>query len=180
MVRSCFVVTAFVEEAINLKQWQRDRGNPGPSSNALARVIFWQLGHALRRLHEARFFLFTPKASNIIMRKRLKQHPEFLFLDLPYAKTIRWRPLARWAQGRDLGTFLGSFVHREHDEERALFYEAYFPDPLGRSPDALRRRVERATRVAQNRTPVAALVHRTKRYLRRAFRDLTRTPTDGR
>lgn len=120
-----------------------------------------------RRLHETRFFLFTTKTKNLLIRGESTRRPEIFFIDVPYARTLWWRPIARWAQGRDLGLFLGNFDPALTDSETTAFYDGYLPDPLGGSAVTLRGYAERAMRAKQNLTPVSALVHGLKRSLRR-------------
>jgi hypothetical protein len=111
-----------------------------------------------RRLHDVRFFLFTAKTKNILIRRESTRSPEVIFVDTPYARTLRWRPIARWAQGRDLGLFLGNFYPALSESETSA---------LGASSVTLRRYAQRAMRSKQNLTPISALVHALKRNLRR-------------
>ena len=166
-VRSCFVLTGFLEEAVNLSQWRSEcafQQNPDVGRN---HSLLRQLGTMFRRLHEARFFLFTAKTKNLLIRGVSTTSPEIFFIDVPYARTLRWRPISRWAQGRDLGLLLANFYPALTESETTAFYEGYLPDPLGDSATALRRHAERAMQSKQNLTPIAALVHNLKRNLRR-------------
>jgi hypothetical protein len=165
-VRSCFVITGFVEGAVNLSRWRSNSTLPrthAPQSHFLLK----QLGAIFRRLHEMRFFLFTTKTKNLLIRGESTRAPEIFFIDVPYARTLWWRPIARWAQGRDLGLFLGNFDPALTESETTAFYDGYLPDPLGGSAAALRGYAERTMRAKQNLTPISALVHRLKRSLRR-------------
>ncbi|MDP3939187.1 MAG: lipopolysaccharide kinase InaA family protein [Deltaproteobacteria bacterium] len=167
-VRSCFLMTIFVEDALDLKEWSREeeRATPGPRPGS--GEVFRRIGEAFRRCHAARFFLFTGKPKNILMRRKGAEQPEPFFIDVPYARSLPTRPLSRWAQGRDLGMFLGGFPPGSLTRgDQDAFYEGYLPDPLRASPDALRRRVERAMLASQNRTLLSALVHRGKRVVRK-------------
>jgi Lipopolysaccharide kinase (Kdo/WaaP) family len=165
-VRSCFVITGFIEGAVNFSRWRSERRRPQPANVDQNHFLLGQLGAMFRRLHEARFFLFTTKTKNILIRGESTRSPEIFFIDVPYARTLSWRPIARWAQGRDLGFFLGNFYPALTDREAAAFYDGYLPDPLGGSAATLRGYTERSMRAKQNLTPISALVHGLKRNLR--------------
>jgi Lipopolysaccharide kinase (Kdo/WaaP) family len=164
-VRSCFVITRFVEGAVSLSQWRSESSQQHLHNTG--RNLLKQLGTMFRRIHDVRFFLFTAKTKNILIRAESTRSPEIFFVDTPYARTLRLRAIARWAQGRDLGLFLGNFYPALSESETAAFYEGYLPDPLGRSSVALRSHAQRAMRSKKNLTPISALVHGLKRNLRR-------------
>jgi hypothetical protein len=105
-------------------------------------------------------------SKNILLRHPSGQSVETLFIDLPYARTLRWQPLARWAQKRDIAVFLGSFLLHPMDLTHSPFYEAYLPDPLGGSEQALVRRVGKSVKARQNKTRISLWVHRIKGFLR--------------
>ena len=165
-VRSCFVITSFVEGAVNLSRW-RSESSLARTRAHQSHLLLKQLGAIFRRLHEIRFFLFTTKTKNLLIRGESTRAPEIFFIDVPYARTLWWRPIARWAQGRDLGLFLGNFDPALTDSETTAFYDGYLPDPLGGSAATLCGYAERAMRAKQNLTPISALVHGLKRNLRR-------------
>lgn len=165
-VRSCFVITAFVEGAVNLSQWRAE--NKTPTSHAHhSHFLLKQLGTVFHRLHETRFFLFTSKTKNLLIHREWTHAPEFFVIDVPYGRTLRWRPIARWAQARDLGLLLANFDPALSHSETTAFYDGYLPDPLGGSAVALRGYAERKMRAKQNLTPISALVHGFKRSLRK-------------
>jgi len=167
-VRSCFIITSFLEGTVNLSQWRFDSAALDKDRRAeLTHFLLRQIGAMFRRLHDIRFFLFTAKTKNLLIREQSGTPPEIFFVDVPYARTLRWRPIARWAQCRDLGFFLGNFLPALTESERASFYESYLPDPLGGSATALRRQVERAMLAKQNLTPISRLVHGFKRNVRK-------------
>jgi hypothetical protein len=164
-VRSCFVVTGFVEDSVTLKDSPgTERFRSLPEERA---YICRRLARILRRLHQARLFLFTAKPKNILLR-RDRGREQIVLIDLPYARFLRWPPLARWAQARDLAMVFANYMPRMSDEETAPFYEAYFPDPLGAHERAVRRRVARAVRVRQNQTFLSWLGHRSRQALKLA------------
>lgn len=165
-VRSCFIITSFVEGSIDFSQWKSNGANQTGPPTSQNHDLLKQIGQMFRRLHEARFFLFTAKTKNLVIRQDAAALPETFFIDVPYARRLSWRPLARWGQRRDLGLFLANFNPALTQDETASFYEGYLPDPLGGSAAALRRHVLRAMRSKQNLTPLSALVHHLKRNLR--------------
>jgi hypothetical protein len=163
-VRSCFVITGLVEGAAIFPDG--DYSQQQPPDTDLNHFLLKQLGTMFRRLHEVRFFLFTAKTKNILIRGESTRSPEIFFIDVPYARRLRWRPIARWAQGRDLGLFLGNFSPALTESETTAFYEGYLPDPLGGSSVTLRGHTQRAMR--SNRISLhLGLVHGLKRNLRR-------------
>lgn len=166
-VRSCFIMTVLLEDALNLKEWSREEERLTLGARPQRGAVLRRLGEAFRRCHEARFFFYTAKPKNILMRRRGAEQPVPFFIDVPYARSLPLWPLSRWAQGRDLGMFLGGFLTSLTCRDQDAFYEGYLPDPLGGSPDALRKRVGRAMRASQNRTLLSALVHRGKRGVRK-------------
>jgi hypothetical protein len=165
-VRSCFLITRFVEASENLTSQAYISLSRQANGDNIRDSILKQIGRHLRHLHNAGFFLFTPKAKNILFRQGADGIVETLFVDIPYARTLRWRPLARLAQGRDLGVFLGSFLPEANDGDLDLFYETYLPDPLGATSPRLRRRVIKCMRAKQNRTFLSSLIHGIKRRWR--------------
>lgn len=169
-VRSCFVITGFVEGAINLSQWRSESAHQKHVDSAQNHLLLRQVGAMFRRLHDVRFFLFTAKTKNLLIRRDSAASTEIFFVDVPYARTLRWGPMARWAQCRDLGFFLGSFFPALTESERTSFYEGYLPDPLGGPATALRSHAQQAMWSKQNLTPISALIHSLKRTLRNAWR----------
>ena len=150
---------------MSLSQWRSESSQQHLRNTG--RNLLKQLGKMFRRIHDVRFFLFTAKTKNILIRGESTRSPEIFFVDTPYARTLRLRAIARWAQGRDLGLFLGNFYPALSESETAAFYEGYLPDPLGHSSVALRGHAQRAMRSKRNLTTISALVHGLKRNLRR-------------
>ncbi len=169
LVRSCFIITRYLEGAINLAEWHH--ANDEKDAETIRSALLKQLGAIFHRLHSARFFLFTAKPKNILLRQGSNSSDfELHILDTPYARALRWWPLARWAQSRDLGYCLGSFHPSVTARDLASFYQGYLPDTLGSSEASVQRRVLRAIRVQQNLTPLSRSVHAVKRYLRQQRR----------
>jgi tRNA A-37 threonylcarbamoyl transferase component Bud32 len=127
--------------------------------------VFTQLGRMFRRLHEARFFLFTAKSKNILLRRDVHQADEIFFIDIPYARTLKWRLLARWAQARDIGVLLGNVTASLSNTAIESFYQGYLPDPLGMPEKTVKRHALRQARAKQNRTLISRWVNNIKRPL---------------
>jgi tRNA A-37 threonylcarbamoyl transferase component Bud32 len=163
-VRSCFVITRFIDDSINLAKWYTEVNDQDELDGKRVDAVFTELGRILRRLHRAHFFLFTAKSKNILISKH--HAPDQLFLiDLPYARTLPWRIFARWAQARDIGVLLGNVATSLSERAIELFYRSYLPDPLGYSAKAVRRYALRQMRAKQNRTAISRWVHNMKRRL---------------
>lgn len=161
-VRSCFIITRYVENSFTLEEWIKEADRLAMSEAELNWSISGALGRTFRTLHEARFFLFTGKPRNILVR-RTADIPEIIIINLPYALHISKQPLARWAQAVDLAVFLGNFERASSEEQKASFYAAYLPDPLGDFREDLERRVRAAIRWRRTETPVSSLVHSIRR-----------------
>jgi hypothetical protein len=171
-VHSCFIITRYVENAITLEQWADETQLfclPEPQSNW---PVCQALGRTLRTLHLARFFLFTAKPRNILIR-RTEDSFEPVLIDLPYALRVRWRYLARYAQALDLAVFLGNVAGLLPQHKLSAFYKAYFPDPLGEAPEELQSRIAEAIRWRMNQTPVSRVVHHLRRSVKGAGRRLS-------
>jgi hypothetical protein len=169
-VRSCFLITVFVDGAANLTACSSavhgGEQTHGPSRASLTEQIAIQL----RRAHERRFFLFTPKAKNVLVIETADKTAETIIVDIPYARSLCWSPLARWGQRRDIGVFLASLDPYATEEELGVFYQAYLPNPLGGSAAKLRRQGCKSMLAKQNRTLVTSLTKRFKRRWRNFLR----------
>lgn len=169
LVRSCFLITSRVEGVVDLRQWKSHDIKQSGADTTQGHDILKRIGRTFHRLHEARFFLLTAKTKNLLIRRGSTAPAEIFFIDVPYARTVRWRAMARWAQGRDLGLLLANFDPALTESETNSFYHGYLPDPLGASATALRRYAKRAMQSQQNITPVSAFVHDLKRNVRRKW-----------
>jgi tRNA A-37 threonylcarbamoyl transferase component Bud32 len=165
LVRSCFIITQLVEDSINLSQWYPELGSQEKLDARRVDQVFTELGRMFRRLHEARFFLFTAKSKNILLRRDVHRADEIFFIDIPYARTLKWRLLARWAQARDIGVLLGNINASLSDTAIESFYQGYLPDPLGMLAKTVKRHALRQMRAKQNRTLVSRWVNNIKRPL---------------
>ena len=161
-VRSCFIITRYVENSLTLEQWTEEGRQLGMRQAELDRSICRALGQIFRTLHLAHFFLFTAKPRNILLRPTA-DYPEIIIIDLPYALHVTMPPLARWAQALDFAVLFGNLPRKWTERERADFYNAYLPDPLGGCVMNLDLRLARAIRWRRNQTPVSSLVHRVRR-----------------
>jgi tRNA A-37 threonylcarbamoyl transferase component Bud32 len=165
LVRSCFIITQLVDDSINLSQWYPELGSQEKLDARRVDQVFTQLGRMFRRLHEARFFLFTAKSKNILLRRDVHRADELFFIDIPYARTLKWRLLARWAQARDIGVLLGNVTAPLSNMAIESFYQGYLPDPLGMPAKTVKRHALRQMRVKQNRTLISRWVNNIKRPL---------------
>lgn len=163
LVKSCFIITDFVAGTINLGQWRTESARRPEHNRTQSALILEQIGALFRRLHDKRFFLFASKPKNILIRHASTPNPELFFIDVPYSRTVHWGPVARWAQARDLGMFLGNFYPYLTEGETAAFYQGYLPNPLGKSDATLHTEVDRVVRSTQHRTPLKALFYPLKR-----------------
>jgi hypothetical protein len=164
-VRSCFIITRLIDDAINLSQWSKRASDQEKLDEERASRIFSELGECFRRLHQAHFFLFTAKAKNILIPNVSTSDNEVCFIDLPYARILKWRALARWAQARDIGLLFANVNGAFTETAIAGFYRTYLPDPLENSSEAVRRFAHRQMRSKQNRTVISRWVHNIKRRL---------------
>ena len=98
-------------ETTNLSSHRKSNKRPRSEiSVKYCDIILGQIGERLRRLHQVTFFSFHVMRKNILLRHPSGQSIETLFIDVPYARALRWRPLMQWAQKRDIAMFLGSFL----------------------------------------------------------------------
>jgi hypothetical protein len=164
-VRSCFIITRYVDASINLSQWYSELELQKDLDGTRVEQVFTELGRMFRRLHQTRFFLFTAKSKNILLRNGPDRADELLLIDIPYARTLKWRLLARWARARDIGVLFGNLTDSISDAAIESFYRAYLPDPLGLPSKTVRRGVLRQMQAKQNRTLPSRCVHAIKRRL---------------
>ncbi|RJP70596.1 MAG: hypothetical protein C4532_09045 [Candidatus Abyssobacteria bacterium SURF_17] len=174
MHRSCFVMTRFVENAIDFRNWLNEKDKWRITGRQSKATIMEQLGVHLRRLHEERFFLMRPSPKNILICDAGTTQPKPMFIDLAYARFFTSELLARHAQRIDLGRLFGPLLRRREYDLLDSFLGTYLPDPFGRTCEDLRRLIVRAARVQSNRTPfswVSNRIQRTSiRRIRRAVR----------
>jgi len=164
LVRSCFIITRFIDDSINLSEWYVELKRHEKLDGKSVDELFTQLGRIFRRLHQARFFLFTANSKNILIRNYLNRGDEVFLIDLPYARFLKWQLLARWAQARDIGVLFGNVTASLSATAIELFYRAYLPDPLGFPSNTVRRHAARQMRAKQNQTLISRWVHDIKRY----------------
>jgi len=164
-VVSCFVITEYVEGYVTLWDWLTEN-RPLSSEHAdfLSRLLR-ECGSVLRMVHNARLFLFTFSAKNILMRPDDLSTVDWRFLDLPYALTLQLRPLARWGQQRDLGVLAGPILQFAGEDAFEAFYGTYLPDPLGNSEVSLRNRVRKGVLSYKKKTPMTRAVKKMKRAI---------------
>ena len=161
-VRSCFIITRYVENSHTLEQWIKERKEIGKTQAELNWSVCAAVGQTFRTLHQGNLFLFTAKPTNILLRKTANT-PEIIIIDIPYALRISIRFLARRSQAFDLAVLLGNIERISSEESTTSFYIYYLPDPLGAFREELERRVARAIRWRRNQTPLSSLVHSVRR-----------------
>ena len=157
-VRSCFIITRYVEDSCTLEQWMKPGDELGKTQAERDWPVCDAIGRTFRKLHQGSLYLFTAKPRNILVR-RTGHVPELILIDVPYALHIPKQPFARWAQAVDLAVFLGNIARVSPEDSQASFYRTYLPDPLGASRGEMERRVHAAIRWRRNETPVSSLVH---------------------
>jgi hypothetical protein len=171
-VRSCFVITRFIEDSVDFRAWlkQRDEWKFGRCEQTVH--ILRQLGQHLHRLHEERFFLTNPTPRNILIRNAETACLEAMFIDPVRARFLPSGLLARYGQRMDLGALIGPLLRHTSEDILEFFLDTYLPDPIGRTPVGLRRFILKAARVHNNRTVLAWASHRIHRAIRRRMRTL--------
>jgi len=172
MVKSCFVITRFVDNAMDVRGWMRERGEWWREETAPLAEILAELGVCLRRLHSSGFFLKTSNLRNILLHrsdvsgdvvKGKGASIELILLDLPEAGYVRAERRARQSQMKDLGAISGPILRRAPAAFLDPFYQAYLPDPLGDSNEGLRSAATRAAAIHNNTTPVSQFRRRLHR-----------------
>jgi hypothetical protein len=166
LVRSCHLATAYEPGTMPLRRWLEE-GRFGRDGGR-QRLETWlaEIGEALRTLHARRFFLLTASSKNVLVRDAGAARDSWLFVDMPYARFLRGRPVASLGQKRDVGALTGSVARYAGEEVLEAFYAGYLPDPLGRSEAALRTRARRGADRHNRQT----LLRRARDRIRRALR----------
>jgi tRNA A-37 threonylcarbamoyl transferase component Bud32 len=173
-----FVITRLVEDAVDLRNWLKEKDKWKIRDRQGKANIMGQLGRYLKRLHEERFFLMRPSPKNIL----ICNDGTLMFIDLAYARSLPSELPARYAQRIDLGRLFGPLLRRRGEDFVDPFLEAYLPDPFGRTPEALRNLIEHIAKVQSNRTPFSWASNKIQRAsirrIRRAIKDGHRLLTD--
>ena len=165
-VKSCFIVTRYVEGFTCLRDWLRERPSLSLDQQRALTALLADVGGQIRRLHAARFFLGRLMAKNILVRSTAEGNFDWFLIDQPYARFCKPAFAARSFQLRDLGAFAGSLYDHGHEAAVRAFFEAYLPDPLGASDDALRRRATHGIRIYHNETLPRRMFKVPKRVLK--------------
>jgi len=171
-VRSCFVITRFIEDSVDFRALlkQRDEWKFGRCEQTVH--ILRQLGQHLHRLHEERFFLTNPTPRNVLIRNAETVSPEAMFIDPVSARFLPSGLPARYGQRVDLGALFGPLLRHTGKDILEPFLDTYLPDPIGRTPVGLRRFIIKAARVHNNRTVFAWASHKIHRTIKRCARTL--------
>lgn len=151
MVQSCFVLTRHEDGTVPLRSWLKAGHTAAAPGREQLAALLTEVGRHLRTLHARRFFLLTAAAKNILVREE-EGRLAWRFIDLPYARFLRPRPLARLGQRRDLGAFSGSVAKFTGPDAFEPFFAAYLGDPLGGSDATVRRLARSGARVHNNET----------------------------
>ena len=168
-VTSCFLVTEYLEGYTPLWNWLTHWESHDEAERSRLSTLARECGSMLRAQHLQRFFLFTFAPKNILIRPGDDMADTWAFLDLPYARSLKPRPLARWGQRRDLGALAGPILRFAGEDAFEAFYSSYLPDPLGASEDAVRRQVRRGALIYNKQTPLTKAVKTVKRAFRGAL-----------
>lgn len=167
-VTSCFVITEYLERYITLCDWLGNGRLDDPEKQRRLSALLRECGSMLRAQHQQRFFLFTFAAKNILVRPDYDGVLDWRFLDLPYARSLKPGPIARWGQRRDLGALAGPILRFAGEDAFEAFYKSYLPGPLGGSEDAVRGQVHLGARIYNKQTPLTKAVKTVKRAFRGA------------
>ena len=162
-VTSCFVVTEYLDGFTTLWDWLHQGRPHDNAERSRLSTLVQECGSTLRAQHLQRFFLFTFAAKNILVRPDSDGSLDWHFLDLPYARSLKPGPLARWGQRRDLGALAGPILSFAGEDAFEAFYGSYLPDPLGASENAVRRQVHRGARIYNKQTPLTKAIKTVKR-----------------
>ncbi len=164
-VNSCFVITKFVENSVNLKKRLQESGNW--HNDPSLQKIFTELGIIFRRLHSRNYFMYSSSTRNILIKENTPlQESRIRLLDMPYAYFAFNNRRACRAQSKDLGTLLKLPFLFGCSSLVDAFFQTYLSDPLGSSTTELKHRLYRAARAQDNRTLWTDFVHRYKRKLK--------------
>ncbi|MCK5194309.1 MAG: hypothetical protein KAQ71_10890 [Desulfobulbaceae bacterium] len=174
MIRSCFLITRLVEDAVDLSTWVYRNKTRKDRSDKVINTVVRILGHYLHQLHEMCFFIQNPKARNILVSGVDTRDPEVRFLDLVLARFLDVGPLARWGQKKDFGSLFGFLLRNSSEKIVDTFLETYLPDPLGRSRELVRRDIMRAVQRNNNKTPITWTSYAMKRAVKKLIRTVSR------
>jgi len=167
-VNSCFLITEFVEDAVNLKKRMQESANWHRDSSL--QKIFTELGIIFRRLHSRHFFVYSSNTRNILIDKDVSLHKtQIRLLDMPYARFAFNKRKARRAQNKDLGTLLKRPLLFGGSSLVDAFFQSYLPDPLGSLTNEFKHRLHQAARAQDNRTLLTDFENRYKRKLKTCF-----------
>lgn len=170
MIRSCFIVSRFIHNAIDFRAWLKGRDQSDLEHCTQLVSILGQLGRHLHRLHEKRFFLTKPTPRNILIRDSGTSLPKAMFVDPVRAQFLFPKMAARYGQAIDIGALFGPLLRRTGAGVLDPFLETYLPDPLGRSTSRLRKFIIRSALAHNKKTVFAWVSHRIHRVLRRPIR----------
>ena len=165
-VKSCFIVTHYIEGYTCLRDWLRERPSLSPDEQRALTALLAEVGGQIRILHAAHFFLGRLMGKNVLVRYEADGRFDWFLIDQPYARFCKPTFPARSLQLRDLGAFAGSLYDHGHEAAVEAFFEAYLPDPLGATDTDLRQRATHGIRIYHNETLARRMYKMPKRVLK--------------
>ncbi len=124
-----FVMTTAVENAVTLRSLADDPASapfPLPGASERRRLIE-DLARALRRAHEARFFIHTLRLKNLLLAREGGAWAVYV-IDLPFAGIWRYRLMPGEGRVRDLACLMRGARRLLTPAERMRFARAYGAD----------------------------------------------------
>jgi len=153
-VAECFILTRLEPDLTALRDWLESMQGK-PDATSIIEGALQELGQYMKACHAERLFILSPNAKNVHVRLASGRYAGLVLLDVPYARHIHADAGARWAQGRDLGALYGSIVKRTDPNHFEAFYAGYGDDPMGDSPEQLRKRTQRGAETFLHQTPLS-------------------------
>ncbi len=144
----CFILTVRQDDTLDFRAWLK-QNEAGADFRPRTLGILRTLAGYFRTLHASGFFLLRPNTRNVLVVHPKATEPALCFLDQPYARFLKGRG-ALWGQLKDLSTLLGGVLRHMDEEAVDVFLKTYLPDPLGKSPRELKRRLRYALRARES------------------------------
>lgn len=121
-----FLLTRTIENAVNLREIADHPGSVSLSPGE-RRELIEDFARALRRAHDAKFFLHTLRLKNILLAREGDRWMIHL-IDVPFAGIWRWRLMPEAGRLHDLRRLLGGARKILGRTERLRFARAYGAD----------------------------------------------------
>jgi tRNA A-37 threonylcarbamoyl transferase component Bud32 len=116
MLRSCFVISRHVKDAVDFRAWLRQGDKENLERHEGIAHILRQLGRHMQRLHNAHFFLMRPTLRNILLCDTDTPYPNPIFVDLAYSLSLTLSLRARYGQRVDLENLFGPLLRRNGNQ----------------------------------------------------------------